>query len=282
MFEDVRRISKSRTTGSSDVTSVTFVQIAKAIAEATGNDPIKPQGLQAKLQQSLQANLNEMFFTQRLILVEGLEDIAYITAYLHLANLWEEYRRYGCHMIAADGKDKIIQPLAIANAMGIRTLAIFDFDGDKYGLDGDAKVAEKRLLHIRDNKAILHLCGVADPAPFPLTSFFSDRVVMWHSEIGSIAEQDIGANEWQQFCAAAESELGQPGGLKKNGMCIAIALTNAWNAGKRSPHLERLCVHILQVAEPAPAIMNTADQSAQIPQLGQLRLGLESWVPLNR
>lgn len=260
MFEDVRLIQKDAITKESRVTRVTFDDIAATISAATGEPVIRPEGMCAKLQQSLQANLNEMFFTQRLILVEGLEDIAYITAYLQLSNRWEEYRRLGCHLIAADGKDKIIQPLAIANAMGIRTIVVFDSDAELYGTidltkENHGKLAARRPMHLRDNTALLKLSGITTPDPFPATTLFTDRVVMWHSEIGSIVEEDFGAQDWQKFRDQTNQELGQPGGMSKNGMHIAIALEKAWNAGKRSKHLDEACTHILQIGAPAAAFM---------------------------
>jgi predicted ATP-dependent endonuclease of OLD family len=269
LFEDVRLVQKDPITKASRVTSVTFDQIAHSIAAATAEQVIKPVGMQAKLNQALQANLNEMFFTQRLIIVEGLEDVAYITAYLHLTNRWDEYRRHGCHMIAADGKDRIIQPLAIANAIGIRTLVVFDSDGEVYALtpgeDANGFVARNRPAHIRDNNAIQRLCGVASPEPFPAHTVFSDRLVMWHSDIGSVVQEDIGDQSWQAFRAQADQELGQPGGLQKNGIHIALALSKAWDAGKRSPHLERLCNYILQLGAPAQAV--TAAGAATTPSV---------------
>ncbi len=260
-FEDVRLVRKDQTTKESLVTWTSFDAVATAVAAAAGETPVKPQGLRAKLHQTLQSNLNEMFFTQRLILVEGLEDIAYITAYLHLSGRWNEYRRLGCHMVAANGKDQIIQPLAVANAMGIRTFVVFDSDASKYGVidpvaDATGTQTQRRTLHLRDNTAILKLCGIPQAEPFPTESLFTERVVMWHSEIGGIVEEDIGEPDWSRFKNEALRELGQPGGLQKNTIQIALSLSKAWDAGKRPVHLERLCEYMLNTAT-LPAIAVT-------------------------
>jgi hypothetical protein len=172
-------------------------------------------------------------------------------------------------MIHADGKDKIIQPFAIARAMGIRTIAVFDSDGHKYapvaGEDPTTAAVRHRPMHVRDNNAILQLAGIQTPAPFPADTLFSDSVVMWHSEITKIVEEDIGDNDWHRFREQANQELGQPGGLQKNGMHIALAMANAWEAGKRSPHLARLCEHILQLGPPTPATMQPARAATAVP-----------------
>lgn len=269
MFEDIRLVQKDAITSASTIASVTFEEVASAIARATGEKPLKPKGIRAKLHQALQANLNEMFFTKRLILVEGPEDVAYITAQLELSNHWEEFRRLGWHMIAVDGKSKLIQPLAIANAMGIRTLVVLDSDGDRYGAIDLNKVSQtdiaKRSMHLRDNIAVLKLCGIPAPDPFPTTTLFTERVVMWHSEISRVVEDDIGEQDWQRFRAQADQELGQPGGLQKNCMQIAFALTNAWEAGKRSKHLDQLCAQILQMGASGTANMPIQPATVAVP-----------------
>ena len=85
----------------------------------------------AKIHQALQPALNEMFFATRLILVEGQEDIAYISTYLNLLGQWDEYRRTGCHLVPVNGKSQLLQPLVIAKNMGIPTFTIFDADADQ-------------------------------------------------------------------------------------------------------------------------------------------------------
>jgi len=80
----------------------------------------------------------------------------------------------------------IIQPLAIANAMRIPTLVVLDSDGHNYGIidpttDPEGKKAGPRAAHVRDNTAILRLTGAPTTDPFPTTTLFHERVVMWHS-----------------------------------------------------------------------------------------------------
>lgn len=192
MFEDIRLVKKDSTTKASQITLVTFSELSAKLAAATGDRLVKPEGIRAKIHQNLQSNLNEMFFTERLILVEGLEDVAYITTYMQLTNRWDEFRRLGCHIIAADGKDRIIQPLAIATALGIPTFVVFDSDSHTYGTidlatDPEGKRAARRPMHVRDNNAILRLCGIPTPDPFPAATLFHPNVIMWHSEIASFS-----------------------------------------------------------------------------------------------
>jgi len=240
-FEQIRIIRKED--ARSRVFSVKYQEITNLIAKATGDQPIRPSGYLAKIHQALQPGLSEMFFTTHLILVEGLEDHAYITTYLNLLDLWEEYRRYGCHIVAVGCKSAIIQPLAIAQSLKIPTLVVFDADGDKPDKNGS------RAKHEKDNRAILRLCGVANPIPFPDTTYWGDCVTMWNSEIGSIVEADIGKESWTKYCTEADKVYCDAGNLQKNMLHIATCLTLAWDDGKKSNSLEKLCMRLLELAK---------------------------------
>lgn len=80
-FEDVRLVRKHAVRGCSEVQQVTFEDLASTVAAASGTIPTKREGAIARIHQALQPALNEIFFTPFLVLVEGLEDVAYITTY---------------------------------------------------------------------------------------------------------------------------------------------------------------------------------------------------------
>ena len=194
----------------------------------------------AKIHQALQPALSEMFFASKITFTEGLEDIAYIATYLHLLEMWNEYRRLGFHMVPVEGESQLLQPLAIAKCLQIPTLVVFDSDGDKPDKNGSRK------KHEVDNLAILKLCEVPDPAPFPTSHLWSDHVVMWATDIEKTVESEIGNEDWATFRAQADKEYGHTAGLRKNTLHIATSLLLAWQEGKKSSSLDRLCNKIIQ------------------------------------
>ena len=234
-------VRKDATKKESDVRYVTYPEIAKEIASATGKPIAEPSGTLAKMNQLLQPSVSEMFFATRLVLVEGMEDVAYINAYLHLLGEWELYRRMGCHIVPANGKNQLLQPLIIAKQMHIPTLLVFDCDGQETDPD-------KRKLHEKDNKALLRLLSKPEEDPLPASDYWGPGFVMWHSEIGSVVREEIGANDWQRFREAADKDFGQVGSLQKNTLHITASLAYAWDEGKKSPSLERLCKQILDAS----------------------------------
>ncbi|MEJ5376509.1 MAG: AAA family ATPase [bacterium] len=240
-FESVRMVRKIN--GTSAIKRTTHDEVAKRIAQARGEEPVKAGGQLAKIHQALQPALSEMFFASRLVFVEGLEDTAYLTTYLHLLGSWDEYRRLGCHLIPTDGKSEMLQPLAVAKSLEIPAFVLIDADGDKPDKNGSKE------KHRRDNSAILKLCGVPDPEPFPADTFWGETVVMWPSDIGQVVEQEIGKEDWDNYRAEADTKYGHAGNLRKNTLHVASSLQIAWEAGKESDSLKKLCEKIMEFAK---------------------------------
>ena len=238
-FEDVRMIRKDSGHRCSAVSHMSFDEIAQAVAAATGEQPAKPEGALAKIHQALQPSLNEMFFTRRLILVEGLEDVAYLLSYLNLLDKADDFRRLGGHIVAANGKSELLQPLVIARHMGVPTYVIFDADADKADRNGS------QAKHKKDNCALLTLLGKAGENPLPTATYSGLGFTMWHSEIGAIVQADIGKDEWAAYQAKADQRYGHAGGLRKNSLHIGASLAFAWEDGKRPASLAQVCAAIL-------------------------------------
>lgn len=232
-----------KSNGTSAITRTTHDEVSNRIAQAQGEKPIKASGQLAKIHQALQPGLSEMFFASRIVFVEGLEDSAYLTTYLHLLELWDEYRRLGCHLIPTDGKSEMLQPLAVAKCLQIPAFVVFDSDGDKPDKSGSKE------KHRKDNMAILGLCGVADPEAFPAGTFWGGGVVVWPSDIGQVVEEEIGKDDWDKFRSEADTKYGHAGNLRKNMLHIASSLQLAWEAGKRSASLQELCEKIMGFAK---------------------------------
>ena len=239
-FEDVRMIRKDTGQRHSAVSHMSFDEIAQAVAAATGEQPVKPEGTLAKIHQALQPALNEMFFTRRLILVEGLEDIAYLLSCLNLLDKANEFRRLGGHIVAANGKSELLQPLVIARHMGIPTYVIFDADADKPDKNGS------QAKHEKDNCALLTLLGKAGENPMPAETYLGPGFTMWHSDIGAIVEAAIGKDEWAAYRVEADQRYGHAGRLRKNSLHIGASLAFAWEAGERPISLVQVCAAILE------------------------------------
>lgn len=196
----------------------------------------------AQLHQALQPHLNEMFFTQKLVLVEGLEDTAYITAWMTYSNLWDDYRKSGCNIVAANRKSSLIEPLLIAKELGIPTFVVFNADGNEQN-------PGRRNLHKLDNLKILALLDGDVNTPFPDNPVWTSSHVIWPENLGSILKQEVGAALWDTSYSAATEGLGNPSGsFVKNTIHIGDHLAILREKGAKMPTLDRPCAAILALA----------------------------------
>ena len=244
-FENVRLVRTQSSTTGSLISCLTFDTLCARIRTALGEDPSRRlEGLIAKIHQALRPHIAEMFFTRIPIIVEGLEDASYITTHLHLSNQWTDFRRLGCHIIPVNGKDKLIQPLAIAKELGIPIFVVFDADDDTVR-------PEHRTKHERDNKALLALLNVTS-APFPAANICGPDHAIWKTNLTVVVDSDF-APDCATYKEAARLHYAQEGGLDKHDLFIADWLSAAHAAGKTSNTLAALCTAILKHAREVAA-----------------------------
>lgn len=246
-FENVRLVRKGRGIGRSVVRSCTLDDLSADYAEATGERPDPREGTLAKLHQVMQPHLSEMFFSPKLILVEGLEDAAYIHAWLVLTERWEVFRASGAHVVPVNGKSELIRPLIIARRMDIPSFVVFDSDGTKIQNATADRQEQLRARHERDNRALLHLLGAAAADPFPAQVILEPRYAVFPDDLGASVEADAGEN-WLRAGNAASAMYGNVGSLQKNSLHIAARLTELQRLNANTVTLEQLTERILQFA----------------------------------
>jgi predicted ATP-dependent endonuclease of OLD family len=239
-FENTRLVRRESQASGTSIRSLTFANLCARTRAALGEAPnSRTAGMIAKIHQALQPGIAEMFFAHVPVLVEGLEDVSYITTELLLSNQWGEFRRLGCHLIPCNGKDKLIQPLAIATEFGMPVFVVFDADGDTIRQDF-------RIKHERDNRALISLLGAAH-APFPSADVLSSNHAIWEKSLTLSVKADF-AVDYDRIVNAARVNYAHEGGLEKNDLFIADWLTAARDECLSSPTLARLCQAILEFA----------------------------------
>jgi len=188
-FESVRMIRFNSGASASGSKSLLFDDFAKSYATARGEQAQKPAGVAAVLQQALQPGLNEIFFTRNLVLVEGLEDHAYITSWMVLTGRWNECRKLGVHIVPANGKSHLIRPLIIAQAFQVPTFVVFDADGHDVAKDG-----KRKGEHKKDNQTLFALLGDPNADPFPAGTVWSDRFAVWPETLEHTLNAEVAAD----------------------------------------------------------------------------------------
>jgi putative ATP-dependent endonuclease of the OLD family len=244
-FESVRMVRRSLVDNCASINQYSYSEVSARFAEVVGEPPKEKSVALSKIHQALQPALNEMFFTQRLVLVEGLEDVAYIHSWLILTERWEAYRRTGCHVVAVGGKSEMIRPAIIAQGLQIPVFAIFDADGDKI------EKPENLTRHHRDNVALIRIFNGDENDLFPVTTCWLSNLVVWPSDPAETVNREFiealgvqGAEKFEHMRSEASSECGNAGGLSKNAVYIGNLLERLKDAGVTSKSLDKLCDRI--------------------------------------
>ena len=238
-FEEIRLIRKEPS-GSCSVQHTTFDKFSERIAQYTGERPNRPKAASAKLHTALQPERSEMFFCSKVILVEGLEDRAYITAALTLEDQWDELRRSGLHIIPANGKSNMLPLLAISQELSIPYFVIFD-------ADSNAKPGEHKDKQEKDNRALLKALQIAEE-PFPNKAIVGDAHAIWPVHIGAQVKAEIGEPIWSQLRNTARAAFDPGTSLAKNPLFIAETLRLAWEKGHKPNSLMALVERLSRFA----------------------------------
>lgn len=217
------------------IKSVTYQKISDMLASA-GEKNISEKGIQAKMFPSLRPELSEMFFAKRLVFVEGIEDVAYITTYLHLTDNYNRFRAMGFHIIPVHGKSELIKPIAIAKLLDIPYYVVCDADTDK--------TREHEVIQAKkENKIILSFNNIESDG-WPTSDIYSKNITMWKCNLTHVIEQEFGGG-YKQHEDKAAAYYNNAGGLKKNPLAISKALEFAWGAGLRSKQIQELIDRII-------------------------------------
>lgn len=237
-LESVRLVKKKGDQQESTVQRLDISALSTTLSQALGQSPISPAGTLLKVHQILTAQINEIFFSEKLILVEGLEDQAYILTYLLLSNNLELFRKKGCHIVPCGGKNSILRPRAIAKLFNIPSFVVFDGDNDSIGTD---KTASER-----DNLAIQSLSDINNQDASANNTKWEPQLVMWKTNINKTVMDEIGSTDWERIATQVKSENQIDGDrLNKNALFIGYVLTKAWDENKKSASLTRLIESIV-------------------------------------
>lgn len=243
-FERVRVVRKPRHTKSSVVRACTLSHIKKEYARATGKQEESTDATLVQLHQAMQPQLSEMFFASKIVLVEGLEDVAYLKAWLLLSGQWRTFQAAGAHIIPVNAKSELIRPIIIAQKMQIPAYVIFDCDGCKTH-NNPGREAQIRASHERDNKAIFNLMGLPEEEAFSASIRWGDHFAAWPDELGDSVKTEAG-DQWIPAGNSATAACGGAGSLQKNTMHIAARLRELRRLGVELKSLDQVCGSILQ------------------------------------
>lgn len=129
-LDGIRLIKKPSLGGRQETrASRTSVGCVMSALKAAGRTPPAKSAFENTLKVIMTPWLNEGFFANTVVLVEGEADYAAILGTARL--LGHDFERSGISVIPCDGKSKMDRPMAIYRTLGVPTFAVWDGDKDK-------------------------------------------------------------------------------------------------------------------------------------------------------
>ena len=206
-FDEIRLVSKDRNTGKCRARFTNYQRFAERVGRYSGKKPDKPPVARAKLLAALRPEVSELYFCQRLVLVEGISDRAYVSADLVLSEKWNEMRRAGLHIIPVDGKSHMLELLAISHELEIPTFVIFDADSDEQN-------ETRRAKHERDNKSLMVALGIKCD-PFPDATVLGETHAIWSTNIEAAVKDCFVGDDYEKFATEARNNIDPGASLEK-------------------------------------------------------------------
>ncbi len=235
-FNNIRAIHKVRATvGKPKVTLVkrtTHDEVAKIIERADG----KPAGtytgntLKPRLQTIMTPWMNEGFFSDLAVLVEGMEDRAVILGLS--SEMGYNFESKGISIIPCNGKTCIDRPTAIFKQLDIPVYIVWDSD---YGVKESNKEENHRLLRLMNYPTIIDWPKIVDKE---FACFYENLTTTFHEEIGKRLCTQVINSCCKDFCLAKNQAI-------KNPLVIQKIIKKAKENGKSSPTLEKIVSQIV-------------------------------------
>jgi len=233
--------------GAATISSSSFSEVLKNYNAAFVKQPLRneDQAL-TKLAIQTQPKFNEIFFAERVVVVEGISDLACIEAYMRLSGTRSDFQKSGSAIVVCEGKSSLALMILIMKSFNIPYHAIFDCDSEydeKYKQDPE-KFREPYNEHFRDNDAILDLSGHPKIGSFPAEHIFQPNLTGWRFNIEKTLQAEFGEDK-EECLQAGRNAVGNLRNSQKHPLYIAASMSKAWEKGKTFPVLQKVVERIL-------------------------------------
>lgn len=201
-------------------------------------DEVTEQTFKAHILPVMSSIVNEGFFADLVVLVEGFGD-AGIFAKLHDL-MKKDWNTLGIAIIPIEGKTKLDRPALIFQGMGIPVYLIFDGDKDKQGTVQEAGTT-------RMNRLLLRLLDSPEE-DFPKTLISSEWAVFEH-DIEDELKKELGEKTYFLLRERVADEFGfKPSQVTKSLHCSARFIESIYDEGNQIGVLEEIIEAITSLA----------------------------------
>jgi predicted ATP-dependent endonuclease of OLD family len=250
-FNQIRRVTRKAAEGDSpkvsSVAETNWDKIAEVLWTADGSPFPKYTGetLKPRVSPIMTPWMNEGFFAEMVVLVEGEDDRAAILGTARLNNF--DLESLNCTVIPCLGKSNMDRPAVIFSELGIPIYLVWD--GDHHEYKDDEKTSEDECK--KTNRRLLRVCG-NDAEDWPSGSF--EKYSCFQVDLESTIRAEIGAELFDSLVEKyrADMRMKKKHALK-DPMVIASVLKSAAIQGKKSSTMEAILNAIVGRAKAAHA-----------------------------
>ncbi len=195
-------------------------------------------GFMARAMSVMNTVVNEGYFADVVVVVEGLSDVGALWKLQEIMN--KSWSGLGIAVVPAGGKNNIDRPTVIFRGLSIPTYFIFDADAHLIGKDGENSAKDR-------NHRYLKLAGVS-PEDFPDTQIHKTWAVI-NKNLEKLLEEELGTEVFQSIRGNVASELGyeNPRDVCKNIEGITRLIEIAYEQGHKIPTLEKIVEMVTQL-----------------------------------
>jgi ABC-type dipeptide/oligopeptide/nickel transport system ATPase component len=235
-FEQIRLLRKiDDAAGKPRVTKASKAdldEVAEEIWVAGGSQGNKytADTLRPRLQAVMTPWVNEGFFADVAVLVEGEDDRAAILGAAQ--SMGHNFDSEGISVIPCMGKNNLDRPWIIFRRLGIPVYVIWDSDYDRKGANAEDN---RRLLRLLDQSEDDWPCGV------------TEEYACFKVDLETTLQEEIGKELFDQLLSDAQQHFNIPKKQDawKNPVVLQRIVEKASSVGKRSATLERIVQKIL-------------------------------------
>lgn len=220
---------------------------AQRLGTPKGADP--DAAFLARCRPVVNALVNEGFFADAVLVVEGLTELGIFSALAEkLDARWDEA---GIVVIPAGGKNNIDRPVIIFEGFKIPVYWVFDTDEDVEAEEGTRqRVGDKNM------KLQKELGAIASPVPFPDT-YVGDKCAALRQDIESYLRTAVGDEMFRTLRREVADDLGYTSeakteGVLKNTSGAALFVRKVYDKGLSLPVLEQIVQKVTALAPRHP------------------------------
>lgn len=236
------------------VIGTTLDKIAEQLWESDGRKGDKYTGetLRHRLHSIMTPWINEGFFADTVVLVEGEDDYAAIVGMARVMK--KDLESIGISIIPVSGKRSLDRPAIIFKEFGIPVYMLWDSDGDKGGTAGICPKCGKPLdgkHDPADNHRLLRILGKKEE-DWP--SHQEPHYCCFKRDLESTLKTEIGDTLFEKLLDDCRAEFGitKRKHATKNPTVISTIIERAQNEGKTCETLKNVVLNILKLSG-APA-----------------------------